>query len=459
MSGKGMELTPGLQMEQKLHLAPQMQYALTLLQMDADTLLQHIQKQAMENPLIALDSIPSRKPSCRHLDDKTVWEIPDRRTENTLRTHLMQQIPLDLDRELRWAVRHLIDALDPSGYFKDDRENFAESLGIPSELLERALALLHGMDPPGVGAFSLAECLKLQLDHRPDAPPLARRIADTWLHDAAAGRLRKIAREENTTLRCVEEAFAYIRTLSPYPASGYHSAENDAYILPDVIVACDSGELSVALTDWSAPTLRRNSAYAELLMRGEKDAVFRYLQEQAAAFTKLEQAIAMRSRTLLSVTRIIVDRQRDFFLNGSHPLRPLSLRDISQEVDLHVSTVSRAIRDKYLSCPLGVFPLRHFLSRYIPGEQQKDINPSGQDYVLRLIQELIEAEDPSSPLSDQQIYDELKERKVTISRRSVANYREKLSIPSSYVRKKTGIPELLPSLSVRSSCPVPSDPG
>lgn len=430
-----MELTPGLQMEQKLHLAPQMQYTLTLLQMDADTLLQHIQKQAMENPLIALDAIPSRKPSCRHLDDKTVWEIPDRRTENTLKAHLMQQIPLDLDREGRWAVGQLIDALDPSGYFKDERESFAESLGIPSELFERALALLRGMDPPGVGAFSLSECLKLQLNRRPDAPPLTRRLADAWLHDAAAGRLRKIAKEENTSLRCVEEAFAYIRTLSPYPASGYHSAENAAYIIPDILVTCDSGKLSVALTDWSAPTLRRNAEYAELLMRGEKDSVFRYLQEQAAAFTKLEQAIAMRSRTLLAVTKMMVDRQKDFFLDDSHPLRPLSLKDISRELDLHMSTVSRAIRDKYLSCPLGVFPLRHFLSRYIPGEQQKDTDPSGQDYVLRLIQELIEGEEPSSPLSDQQIYDELQGRNVDISRRSVSNYREKLSIPSSYVRK------------------------
>jgi len=435
LPGKDMKLTPGLRIEQKLHLAPQMQYTLTLLQMNADALLQHIQEQAMENPLIALDAIPSRKPSYSHLGDKTIWEIPDRRTEKTLRTHLIQQIPLDLDQKLSWTVRHLIDALNPSGYFKDDKENLSESLGIPSELLEKALDLLRGLDPPGVGAFSLSECLMLQLNHRSDAPPLALRITDTYLHDAAAGRFRKIAREENTSLRCVEEAFAYIRTLSPFPASGYHSVENDAYVIPDIVVMCDSGKPSVTLTDWSAPTLCRDSDYIDLMMRGENESVCRYLQDQAAAFSKLEQAVAMRSRTLLSVAKIIVDRQENFFLNDSHPLRPLSLKDISQELNLHVSTVSRAIQDKYLSCSRGVFPLRHFLSRYIPGEQQKAPNQSGQDYVLRLIQELIEAEDPAVPLSDQQIYNELKERGVGISRRSVSNYREKLSIPSSYARK------------------------
>ena len=127
-----------------------------------------------------------------------------------------------------------------------------------------------------------------------------------------------------------------------------------------------------------------------------------------------------------------IDRGNSFW----HPLRPLSLKDIGQELGLHTSTVSRAIQDKYLSCSWGVFPLRQFLSRYIPSEQPQELDQSGQDFVLRMIQKLVDTEDPAMPLSDQQIFDKLQEKNIFISRRSVSNYREKLSIPSSYVRKR-----------------------
>ena len=431
-----MNLNPGLRIEQKLHLAPQMQYTLTLLQMNADALLRHIQEQAMENPLIVLDAIPARKLAHSPLDDENVREIPDRRTEKTLRAHLIQQLPLDLTKELNWTVRHLIDALDPSGYFSDQQDDLAESLAVSTQLLNEALALLRGLDPPGVGAFSLSECLMLQIERRGDAPLLAYRIAQGYLHDAAAGRFRKIAREEHTSLRCVEEAFSYIQTLSPYPASGYHCAENCAYIIPDIAVVCENGTPAASLTDWSAPKLCRNSKYMDLLLHGEDADVLQYLRERTAAFSELEQAVAMRNRTLLAVANIIVDRQREFFLDATHPLRPLSLKDIGQELGLHTSTVSRAIQDKYLSCSWGVFPLRQFLSRYIPSEQPQELDQSGQDFVLRMIQELVDTEDPAMPLSDQQIFDKLQEKNIFISRRSVSNYREKLSIPSSYVRKR-----------------------
>ena len=431
-----MKFEPGLRIEQKLHLSPQMQYTLILLQMDTTALLQHIKEQAMENPLISLENLPVLRVPQISDSDESIREIPDTHTRNTLHQSLHQQIPLSLSKDEEWVVKQLIDSLDPSGYLGDTPERLAKDFGVSMALMEQELKTLRNMSPPGIGATSLSECFILQLKRIPEAPPLAQRIAEHYLEDIAAGHLRKIARKENVPLHCVEEALSYIRTLSPVLDKEYDQNDPSIYCTPDIIVTYEDRKLCVSLTEQASPVLAKNPVYMDMLANIGDPAVRTYLKERAASLTKLEQAIAMRSQTLLSVARVIVTKQKQFFTGDQQALTPLSLKDISLELGLHISTVSRAIQDKYLICSKGMFPLRHFLSRYIPGTSDANTSADGQDHVLRIIQDLIKAEDPRSPLSDQQIFDKLQADGISISRRSVVNYREKLSIPSSYVRRR-----------------------
>jgi len=431
--GYVMKLDPALRIEQKLHLSPQLQYTLTLLQMDTLSLLEHIRKEASENPLIALDALPSPGIPRVPVSDQTVLEIPDTSPDSTLRSALLQQIPPALDRKTEWVLRRLIDALEPSGYLDISPQELLPD--VPAPLLAQALSILQSMEPAGVGASSLSECLLLQLRRLPAAPELAFALAERYLDAIAAGHLRKIAREEQVSLPRVEEALCCIRQLKPFPADGYQQSEQTIYTVPDIIVTAENGILSVKLAEHTSPALTRNPVYADMLEHLDDPEAFRYLKERASSLSRLEQAIAMRSHTLLSVAKVIVNRQSPYFSGQSTTLRPLTLKDISEELGIHISTVSRAVQDKYLICPQGTFRLRHFLSRYIP-EKNGDSDPNdGQDAAARMIQELVAAEDPASPFSDQQLFDKLRERGINISRRSVANYREKLSIPSSYVRK------------------------
>jgi len=429
-----MELNPGLQIGLNLTLSPQMQYALTILQMDATAVLDHVRQQAMENPLIDLDAlyIPSHHISW---EQKDTWTIPDKHNKNAFREDLYDQLPVGLHADLEWAIRQLIHLLEPSGYLQMSKEDLTESLGIPTGLLEDALSLLHSLEPAGIGAASLTDCLKLQLQRSRDDSPLLSRLADCYLPDIAAGRLRKIAKAEGVSLRHVEVAVQRIRTLSPHPLTGLRDSETSVHIVPDIIVGRDNGELIVSISKNTISILPRDSTYEKLLTAGGNPSLASYLRECSSAFGRLNQAVSMRAATLLAVADCIVKRQEGFFLNNS-PLLPLSLKDISQELGLHISTISKALQNKYLVCAQGTFPLRYFLSRYKIEEGGVSEQSVSQDQICHAIRELIAAEDPGAPLSDQQLFTILQSQGLVNSRRTIAFYRKKEGIPSSYSRKR-----------------------
>lgn len=429
-------LDSGLYLKAKLNLAPQMRYALQILQMPAEELTALVQEQAMENPLISLDTVAFSSRS------RESWErIPENFSapslDRSLRTALRSQIPLSLPQEIQWTLLQLIDSLDESGYLRDPHEKLIELLGIPPSLFEESLALFQSFDPPGVGAFSLSECLSLQLC-RIGGSALELRVARNHLEDVAAGRLAKIAREEQVPLSQVRAAVRRLHTLSPYPASGYDTGNSARYVTPDITVTRRGSELEIVLNEQLSPKLNVDPFYLDLMSRSNEEELGRYLRRQMDSLSQLEASIAMRTRTLRAVTRAIVEVQSRFFLTGDPALCPLSMEDVSRQVDLHISTVSRAVQNKYLLCEWGVFPLRHFFARYAPDSPRNSGEPAtvSSIQIQCMIQEMIQAESPTAPLSDQQLVRLLDQKGISISRRAVAKYRQKMGIPGTYARKK-----------------------
>lgn len=428
-----MDLNLTLRPEASLRLAPQLQYSLSLLQMDSVELLAHIQQQALENPMICLE-YPAAA-SRVSISSQEVSAIPDTRYENSLQQDLMRQLPHRLVPEQRQLVQLLIELLDPCGFLQETDRELAEALSLPEQTVREAVQLLQSLEPAGIGARCVGQCLVLQLQRRGEDDPLCHSLAQKHLSDIAAGHFRKIAREENASLKQVEQAVAKIRQLSPHPVTMRSKAEQPRYITPDLIVTESEGKLCVSLSPTAVPSISRDPVYADLLLSSTDAQVVAYLQEHTGAYTRLEQAIAMRSSTMLSIARVILDKQEAFLRDPQQPLQPLSLYEISQQVGVHISTVSKALRDKYLMCGSVVYPLRHFLSRYLTGGEAQE-QELGQDQLCRAIRELIREEDPAAPLSDQALFRALESRGLASSRRSVTFYREKLGIPSSYLRKK-----------------------
>lgn len=425
-------LQPEVRLEGRLTLAPQMQYALTVLQMDCMSLQQHIRQCAMENPLISLEALDgaasfSQAPASER-------EVPDTKPQQ-LRDLLLEQIPPALPYPVAHTLQLLIDMLDDDGYLPFSPQELAAYTGVSSAIVQQALGVLHQMEPRGVGAATLSECLTLQLRALSAADPLPCRIAEAYLPDVAAGRLRKVARAEHVPLSHVERADRLLRTLSPLPANGLCQGKEHPYITPDLRVFMKAGQLCIALTGAGTPTLRRSETCFQLLAHSEDPDALAYLRQKKEDFSHLEQALLLRVKTLLAVTQVIVETQKEFFLRGEPVLAPLTLKDISQQIGLHLSTVGRAIQNKYLICEQGTFPLKFFLSR---GKQHPETADTAlsQQQIEYFIRSLIEQEDPCHPLSDHNIFQQMQAQGIPVSRRSVLNYRERMGIPSSYVRKQ-----------------------
>ncbi len=429
-------LNSELRLESSLKLAPQMQYSLSILQMNTETLASHIKEQAMTNPIIDIESLSSS--SSQTVNMNFTNDIPAKSNEQTLLEFLREQIPTTLSTELIWVLNQLIDMLDPSGFLRISPVAIIESLKISSDLFESALFILHQFDPPGIGAFSLQECLLIQLKRQETPDSLACCIIENYLEDVASGKLRKIAKKEKVPLQHVEQAIQHIRTLSPRPANGYFFDEKTEYITPDISVQCKGETFNVAVTVSLSSALKRNPVYEDLLLRLQDNEIQKYLKEKFSEYTRLELAVAMRTKTLLAIANIIVSKHENFFRYGHLDFPPLSLEDISQKLNIHISTVSRAIQNKYLICDWGLFPLKKFLSRHTISPT---INPEScsLDQACQAIKNLICDEDKSVPLSDNQIIEKLRENGIVISRRTVVNYRDKLGIPSSYARKERNI--------------------
>jgi RNA polymerase sigma-54 factor len=362
--------------------------------------------------------------------------------EKTLREHLLDQLHLDItDPVQRLIGAHLIDMTDDAGYIKDDLSKLAESFGVTHEEIEEVLALLQRFDPAGVCARNLQECLALQLREKNRLDPAMQTLLDNLplIATARFDELQKVCKVDKEDIR---QMVGEIRELNPKPGSGF-SHEVVQVAAPDIFVRrLPDGNWHVELNMDNFPKIMVNKRYYKkitLESRNIKDK--QYLTEQFGTANWLVRALEQRAQTMLKVTGELVKQQDAFFRLGVRYLKPMTLKHIAHETGYHESTISRVTNGKFLICPRGTFELKYFFTSALSRSEGGGDDISSQS-VKHYIEELIKNEDDGSVLSDDEIAERLKERNISVARRTVAKYREALGIPSSAKRKRLKLQSL-----------------
>ena len=356
-----------------------------------------------------------------------------------LQEHLFAQwVLLDLKKEVHRAGETIIDHLDPDGYLRVRLEELVDTARPPLalEALQEALPAIQRLEPAGVGASDLAECLLLQLDTLPGDNQIERTLIERHLNDIAHNRLPLVAKATGYSVGEINEAIKVMRaTLCMHP--GYLVGDRSVPpIRPDVLVDyADTGDgLTLRLTRGNMPELRIRDDVAAMAKSKRNGKEMRdFARKQIESATALIDAVSLRRSRLLEVSKAIIEQQRDFFDIGPDGLKVLRMSDLAEELGCDPSTISRTVADKYMQTPRGVYPLRYF---FTGGTQTDDGESVGWDRVKTQVREVVEAEDPKSPLNDDQIAAALKRNGIEISRRTVAKYRHQMDIPTARQRRQ-----------------------
>lgn len=445
-----MELS--LELKQTQKLSPQMIQSMNILQMGTVELQEYVEKTLLENPTLELEPEKKReeRPELLHKvewlmanDRQNRWyhredaqdliELVADPSEESLYDHLRGQINMEkLPGRLGLAVDCVLTGLNDNGWLEETPEELCERCGQPAEVIARAEEIVRGLEPAGVGARTLSQCLAIQLE-RMGETGLPLTLVRDWLEDIAKDRYSRISRELGVTRQELQEACCRIRSLDPRPGAPYAPREAPGYIVPDLLVTELEGELVVTAGDDFLPELKVSAYYQKLMKDTDEKEVRDYLADKVRQACWMVKSIEQRRSTLLTCARIIVARQEAFFRRGAGHLQPLTLADVAEEAGIHESTVSRAVKDKYIQCAQGVFAMGHFFSRALPSNSGDGVSA---EKVKAAIRALIDGEDRKKPLSDQKICDLLMERELILSRRTVAKYRDEMGIPSTSGRKE-----------------------
>ena len=352
----------------------------------------------------------------------------------TLADHLHSQLSVSLLPEgIREAAESIIGNLDEDGYISASLEEIAALGEHSSEEMEAALKAVQSLDPAGVGARNVRECLMLELESKNGRGGVAWQIVSDHLRLLEMRQYRELAKILGRPMEHIEIAVKVIRRLNPRPGLRYSGA-GARTVEPDVYFIKDGDEYFIQMNDEDVPQLRLNAQYRRMLDRdnGATKEVRDYVRERYTSAIQLMKNIEQRKQTILKVCQAIVRRQTEFLANGLDSLRPMMIKDVAEEVGVHPSTVSRAVASKYVHTPQGVFELRYFFSEAVQG-------PSGGNTPLlllkRMVKKMIEEEDSAHPLTDDHITSALQRQGINVTRRTVAKYREDMKIPSTHQRR------------------------
>jgi len=354
-------------------------------------------------------------------------------TETSLQEHLMRQAELaDLSPKALEAMQNLVGSLDDRGFLTVTASDVALQTGVPLEAVQEAVAALKAFDPPGIGAQDLAECLLAQLAAKGRRDSLAARIIRDHFELLTRRRIPELSRKLGAASDDVQGAIEEIGKLDPAPGRRFAEDQNRV-VIADVTVEHDGNEWKIHLNNDYIPRLRISSTYRELIAKGslskdERD----YLKDRMRSGKFLIDSIEQRQRTIERITREILKAQMPFFEHGVAQLKPLTMTQIAEVVGVHETTVSRAIANKYIRTPHGVFEFKYF---FTPGYQNDNGASVSNTSVKEMIADLVAAEDKSGPFSDQELVVKLQEKGINIARRTVAKYREELGILPSNLRR------------------------
>ncbi len=483
-------LKPSIQLRigQQLAMTPQLQQAIRLLQLSTIELQAEIQQTFENNPMLDRvdsdnevdetaangdakedlakndDALADNTPSQDPADDlpidtswDDIYDAPSVYTgapgdserdllenqggaQESLQEHLMWQMRLtpmsETDQALATAI---IDGIDEDGYLTDTLENIhsnlAQELEIELDEVEAVLHRIQRFDPLGSGARDLAECLAIQLTQLPDDTPFLRpalTIVSDSLDLLASRNFKQLMRRTKLSDLELHEAITLIQTLNPRPGAQINNRTAE-HIVPDVTVTKSAGAWRVELNPETAPKLRINPLYAGMVKRADHSEDNTYLRNQLQEARWFIKSLQSRSETLLKVATAIVSRQRGFLEYGEEAMKPLVLKDIAEELEMHESTISRVTTQKYMHTPRGIFEFKYFFSSHVG---TVDGGVCSATAIRAMIKTLITDEDHAKPLSDSKIAATLASKGINVARRTVAKYREAMSIPPSNERKR-----------------------
>ena len=458
-------LKPSLQLKlgQTLTMTPQLQQAIRLLQLPVLDLNAQIQEALEENIMLEMEDLPDvpstsaettaevetikadeawQTRAAERIQDggwngegRPITEFADQ-SGQTLRDHLLWQLEMEHFSPREVVIGEaIVDSINDDGYLEASMEEILdildESPPVAQSEIERTLTKVQRLDPVGVGARSLSECIILQLSQLEWTTPglqLAIEIAGDHLDLVATRDYGELRRGLRVTEDDLHDALALIRGCNPRPGLAV-SPPSAEYVIPDVFVRKIDNRWQVEISPTGVPRLSVNQQYARLLRgSGEHPVLKSQLQEARWLIRSLE----IRNETLLKVATSIVSRQTEFLEHGDEAMKPMVLRDVAEEIGMHESTISRVTTNKYMHTPRGVFEFKYFFSSHLSTESGEDQSSTS---VRAKIRKLINAENPSKPLSDSKITNLLKEEGISVARRTVAKYREAMNIPSSSERR------------------------
>jgi len=472
-------LTQSLRTEQRLVQSPQMIQAMQVLQMPLIELKDQIEQELQENVFLErkdendaehgdaksehddstpqiedrlqrefsaeIDQLEARlEPSWRQRGSMGSADDEDRKLEalyntpgkpTSLPDYLMTQVRTqESNEDLIAVIEHVVYSLDENGRFQDTAEQIAARLPVPLPLAEEAIAVVRDLEPIGVGARDLRDCLLMQLDHLAFVRPLTRLLVERHLDDLAMNKLPKIAKETGASIEDVKDSWEFVRThCDPHPGNAFGGTASTA-VIPDVTVEEIDGQFVVKTHRGSMPELSISSVYRSLLQEAKTDPkVYEYLRRKIEGAKWFIEAVHQRQSTIERVAKEIVQRQEGFLRHGVQQLIPMKMQDIADAVEVHISTVSRTVSGKYIQTPQGIFDMKRFFSS---GTMSDAGDMVSQRAVKDTLKQIIDAENKDSPLSDDQLVDELGKRGVHIARRTVTKYRKALGIDSSTRRRK-----------------------
>ena len=455
-----------LQVKQTQTLSQRMIQSAEILQMTSQELNTYINELALENPVIDIVEPPTaqeqresieqqewlnsfneenyylyqRQNNDDDYDFKSSWNINTDDGE-TLQDYLWSQLITEnfTDQETE-IIKFMLECLDNKGYLEESIETIASYFGTDTEIVEDLLSDLQALDPSGVCARTLEECLKLQLERRDILTPVLESIIDNCLEMVARNQIPAIARKLRLSPAETAGYCQIIKSLNPKPGVSFSSRDQLRYIIPDVTIVKFKDHFDILLNESMYPTIELNSYYRQMNQNPESSELKEYLGNKIRQAEWVKQCVTQRGKTLMQVSRAILEHQEEFFTFGPAHLNPLRLADIAQELDIHESTVSRAVSKKYLQCSWGVYPMNFFFSRSV-AVQESSSSESGTQSVTaadikRVLREIIEEENKKKPYSDRLLGEKLAERGISISRRTVAKYREEEGIADASGRKE-----------------------
>lgn len=454
-----MNFSMTLTQEQKLIMTQQMQLSIKLLQMSSNELLEHINNEFAENPVIEtnyekdLEEVKTQdrydykemikyfesdnygSQSYGSYDEEEVSPFTFISSEKSLKDYLIEQISeLNTDDLMKNLCEYIAESLDGRGYLDISVEGISEELNIPIDIILKALYMFQSLEPNGIGARDLKECLIIQLEKNFYDDENLYKIIENHLEDMADNKYAQIAKALNITPKEAQEYGDIIKKLEPKPSRGFYTGDVVKFIIPDATIRKIDGEYFILMNDDVLPKLSINPMYKEILMDSNDSHAKDYVKKKIDGAMFLIKSIEQRKSTLYRVLEDILKKQNEYFERGESFLKPMTLKEVAAELSIHESTVSRAIKDKFVLIDRGTIKIKDMFSLGISD------NNTGEDINLtkikNQIKQIINGENKEKPISDQTICNMINEKGFNISRRTIAKYREEMGIKSSSKRKR-----------------------